>query len=204
LFGEARLPTLCQYDPLHRYFELDGDQLLFSGDGSVPLLRYRILDRGGIVPFDAMLAFLRDHGFEPLREGLGRSARVRQQPFVFVFGRSGFALSFYGANIYPENVTVGLEQPEVSAEVTGKFVMQLAHSAEQDVELEVVVELAPGTEARDGLAVTLSRSIRTQLELQNSEFLNYAPAERRTPRVRLLPFAHPEYFPPGVKHRSTR
>jgi phenylacetate-CoA ligase len=204
LFGEARLPTLCQYDPLHRYFELDGDQLLFSGDGSVPLLRYRILDRGGIVPFDVMVAFLRDHGFDPLREGLGQSVHAREQPFVFVFGRSGFALSFYGANIYPENVTVGLEQSEVSAEVTGKFVMQLAHSTEQDVELEVVVELAPRAEARDALAATVAHSIRAQLELQNSEFLNYAPAERRTPRVRLLPFADPEYFPPGVKHRSTR
>ncbi|HWA74650.1 MAG TPA: phenylacetate--CoA ligase family protein [Polyangiaceae bacterium] len=204
LFGEARLPTLCQYDPLHRYFELDGDQLLFSGDGSVPLLRYRILDRGGVLPFDAMLAFLRDHGFDPLDPALDPRVRAREQPFVFVFGRSGFALSFYGANIYPENVTVGLEQPEVSAEVTGKFVMQLAHSREQDVELEVVVELAPRAVGSDALAAALSRAIRSQLELQNSEFLNYAPAERRTPRVRLLPFADPEYFPLGVKHRSTR
>jgi phenylacetate-CoA ligase len=119
LFGEARLPTLCQYDPLHRYFEQDGDQLLFSGDGSVPLLRYRILDRGGVIPFSRMLAFVRDHGFEP---GPEATAKPRELPFVFVFGRSGFALSFYGANVYPENVALGLEQPEVSAHVTGKFV----------------------------------------------------------------------------------
>jgi phenylacetate-CoA ligase len=32
LFGEARLPTLCQYDPLHRYFEADHGGLVFTGD----------------------------------------------------------------------------------------------------------------------------------------------------------------------------
>jgi phenylacetate-CoA ligase len=38
----------------------------------------------------------------------------------------------------------------------------------------------------------------------NSEFAHFVPAERRTPRVRLRPYADPEYFPPGVKHRYTR
>ncbi|HYJ09712.1 MAG TPA: phenylacetate--CoA ligase family protein, partial [Polyangiaceae bacterium] len=201
LFGESRLPTLCQYDPLHRYFEQDGEQLLFSGDGAVPLIRYRILDRGGVIPFRQLLAFTRDHGWDPtLEPGLV----ARDLPFVFVFGRSGFALSFYGANVYPENIALGLEQPEVAAYVTGKFVMQLAHTREQDVELEVVVELGPEREASDDLARVVARSLRAQLEQQNSEFLNYAPPERRTPRVRLLPFADRDYFPLGVKHRSTR
>ena len=31
-------------------------------------------------------------------------------PFVYVFGRADFTLSYYGANIYPENIAVGLEQ----------------------------------------------------------------------------------------------
>ncbi len=52
LFGEARLPTLCQYDPTHRFFEPAGDELLFSGDGGAPLVRYKILDRGGVIPYD--------------------------------------------------------------------------------------------------------------------------------------------------------
>jgi phenylacetate-CoA ligase len=47
-------------------------------------------------------------------------------------------------------------------------------------------------------------SIQRELERLNSEFKNYAPAERRTPRVRLLPHADPSYFPVGVKHRYTR
>ena len=53
LFAEPRLPTLCQYDPCHRYFETDASELLFTGDGGIPLVRYRILDRGGLIPYDS-------------------------------------------------------------------------------------------------------------------------------------------------------
>jgi phenylacetate-CoA ligase len=205
LFGEARLPTLCQYDPLHRYFEVDGGELLFTGDGGVPLVRYGILDRGGLVPYRRMLELLADHGLHPL-DGLSPAARarVREQPFVFVFGRGSLAASFYGANVYPENVSVGLEQPGIAGHVTGKFVMQVVHDADLNAELEIAVELAPGASEGEELADRAARSIRHHLERLNGEFARYAPPERRTPRVRLLPNGDPRYFPPGVKHRYTR
>lgn len=202
LFGESRLPTLCQYDPYHRYFEAYGDELVFSGDGTLPLMRYRILDRGSVVPYSRMIDFLRDHGFSAVPSGAEATAKL---PFVSVFGRSGFALSFYGANVYPENVSVGLEQPEIAGAVTGKFVMELRETtSERDGELSVTVELAAGVEASAELAERVARSVRTELERLNSEFANYAPPERRTPRITLLPLGDTAYFPPNVKHRYTR
>jgi len=71
LFGEPRLPTLCQYDPCHRFFEVDQGELLFTGDGGAPLVRYRILDRGGVVGYGDMLAFCRDHGADPVGQWRG-------------------------------------------------------------------------------------------------------------------------------------
>jgi phenylacetate-CoA ligase len=201
LFGEARLPTLCQYDPLHRYFEVESGDLLFSGDGGIPLLRYRILDRGGLHGFDQLHQALPGRPLEVLE---ARGVVVRRQPFVHVFGRSNFALSFYGANVYPENVAVGVEQPELMAAVSGKFVMQIAHDADQNPLLDVAVELLPRQAPSEALAGAVAASIRRELERLNSEFANYAPADRRTPRVRLLQHADPGYFPLGVKHRYTR
>ena len=32
---------------------------------------------------------------------------------VYLFGRADFTVSYFGANIYPENVSVGLEQPSL-------------------------------------------------------------------------------------------
>jgi phenylacetate-CoA ligase len=203
LFGQSRLPTLCQYDPNHRYFETDGDELLFTGDGGAPLVRYRILDRGGLVPHETMLSFLRSRGFDP-EAGLERGHEARRLPFVFVFGRGGFALSFYGANVYPENVSPGLERHELAAHVTGKFVMEVTTTKDEDNELSLVVELAAKATPTDALASEVARSVRAELERTNSEFLAYVPSERRTPKVRLLPLGHAEYFPIGVKHRYSR
>ncbi|HEX2873980.1 MAG TPA: phenylacetate--CoA ligase family protein [Polyangiaceae bacterium] len=204
LFGEARLPTLCQFDPVHRYFEaVDGD-LLFSADGAVPLLRYKILDRGGVHAFDELTARLGEQGHHVAAELQGRGVNVRNLPFVHVFGRSSFALSFYGANVYPENVAVGIEQRALLAALSGKFVMQIAHDADQNPSLDIAVELLPGRAASEALTADVAASIQRELERLNSEFLNYAPADRRRPRVRLLPHADPDYFPLGVKHRYTR
>jgi phenylacetate-CoA ligase len=205
LFGEARLPTLCQYDPLHRYFEVENDELLFTGDGGAPLVRYKILDRGGRVAYHDLVRFMADCGDDPIGDlrAEGR-APVRELPFVFVFGRSSFALSFYGANIYPESVAIGLERPEIARHVTGKFVMEIAREPDENTRLHIVVELAAGVAPGDELARAVASSIRAELERLNSEFLHYAPPERRTPAIELYPLAHIDYFPPGVKHRYTR
>jgi phenylacetate-CoA ligase len=204
LFGETRLPTLCQYDPMHRYFEVEDGELVFTGDGGAPLVRYKILDRGGVIGFRELMAFMADHGADPARDARAEGDIVRELPFVYVFGRSSFALSFYGANVYPENVMTALERAEVAGHVTGKFVMQVARDSDEDPSLDIVVELAAGEGASDGLAIDLARAIRTEIERVNSEFLHYAPPGRRTPIVTLLPLAHPDYFPVGVKHRYTR
>jgi phenylacetate-CoA ligase len=210
LFGEARLPTLCQYEPFHRYFECEADRggplgargdLVFSGDGGVPLVRYKILDAGGVVPYAKMREFLAGSGLEQAAAGVGP---LRELPFVYVFGRSSFALSFYGANLYPENVAIALERPALARFVTGKFVMQIAESAARDPELRIFVELAANTAASAELERDLGTAIRAELERVNSEFLAYAPESRRTPNVTLLPLGHPDYFPAGVKHRYTR
>jgi phenylacetate-CoA ligase len=200
LFGESRLPTLCQYDPLHRYFEQEEDgSLLFSAGGSVPLIRYKILDRGGIIGYQRLLGFLGERGFSG-----AALPRVRELPFVYVFGRSSFAVSFYGANVYPENVAPALEQRAFAAHVTGKFVMQVVRDADQNAVLEIALELARGELGSEALAGALVESIRAELERLNSEFASYVPAERRSPKLLLLPEGHAAYFPAGVKHRYTR
>lgn len=205
LLGEARLPTLVQYDPCSRYFEVHERTLLFSGDNGVPLVRYHISDQGGIVGYEDMLAFCRAGGFDPIAEVARHGERgVHALPFVYVFGRSHFAVSLHGANIFPEMVAIGLEQPEVSAQVTGKFVMEVVADTDQGRELRVTVELAEGVREPPGLREGVAEAIRGSLLRLSSEFAAYVPPERQLPRVTLLPTRHPEYFPVGVKHRYSR
>ncbi len=117
-------PRLPSTTPTPASSRLVDGTLLFSGDNGVPLVRYDIARYGRDPPYDAMLASSGRLGFDPAAAlGPGRRA-IRALPFVLVFGRSDFTVSYYGANVYPENVTVGLEQPPVQAWVTGKFVME--------------------------------------------------------------------------------
>ena len=205
LFGESRLPTLVQYDPASRFFELHDNTLVVSGENSVPLLRYHIADKGGLVSFEDMWAFLNNHGVHSLAElGLDNSSQTRSLPFVFVFGRADFTVSYYGANIYPENVTVGLEQPEFTSWISGKFVLETRETDNSDKYLHIAVELLPAIQATIKLSEKIAESVKTQLLRLNSEFANYTPAERQLPQITLYSFADSDYFPVGVKHRYTR
>lgn len=206
LFGQSRLPTLAQYDPRTRLFEVQDGTVLFTGDGGIPLVRYHIADTGGLTSFEEMLGLLADRGFDPLAELAGDhpAGRIRELPFVYVFGRSQFVVSYFGANIYPENVTVGLEQPGIAAWVTGKFVMESTEDADRDRYLAIAVELAPGVTGTAEIAQRVAQSITYQLRRLNSEFAHYIPPDRQLPLVSLRPAGDPEYFPPGVKHRYSR
>ncbi|NEP09758.1 MAG: phenylacetate--CoA ligase family protein [Symploca sp. SIO2C1] len=214
LFGESRLPTLVQYDPLSRFFEVDDGTLLFSGDNGIPLVRYHISDNGGLISYEEMLKFLAEWNFDPVAElqRLGVNYKkddsslprgIHPLPFVYVFGRSHFTVSYFGANIYPENVTVGLEQPEIREWVTGKFVLQVKEDTDKNRFLSVVVELAPTVEGDEHKRNAIASSILSQLLRLNSEFANYVPAEYQLPKVELAATGDQEYFPIGVKHRYT-
>jgi phenylacetate-CoA ligase len=207
IFGQARLPTLVQYDPFERYFEEHEGTLAFSGECGVPLVRYHISDEGGVVPYAAMLERLRSFGFDAeaaARKGGGRG--IRPLPFAYVFGRSHFAVSYYGANVFPDTVAVGLEQPSTRAFVTGKFVLEVREGAGHDAELRLAVELSPRGEAEPAgaLADAVADAVLAAILRQSSEFANYVPPERQRPQITLWPQNHPEYFPSGVKHRYSR
>ncbi len=205
LFGESRLPTRVQYDPISRFFETKDGTLLFSGDNGIPLIRYHISDRGGIISYGAMLQFLKDWGFDPLAALHSHRTRgIYPFPFAYVFGRSHFTVSYFGANIYPENVTVGLEQPVIQEWVTGKFVMEVKEDADKNRFLSSVVELAPTVETSVEKQLAIASSIHAQLLRLNSEFANYVPPEYQLPQITLAAMGEPEYFPIGVKHRYTR
>jgi phenylacetate-CoA ligase len=209
LFGESRLPTLAQYDPAHRYFEVQDGRLIFTGDNGVPLVRYDILDSGGVIGYQQILDFLSMQGWNAESELSDLAAQTgstvaREMPFVYVFGRSDFTVSYFGANVYPENVTVGLEAPEIAEFVTGKFVLQVAEGQDLNLTLSLTVEMAAGMTASEERAARIEESVIGALTRINSEFAHYVSVEFQRLTVRLAPAGDPEWFPTGVKHRYTR
>ncbi len=82
--------------------------------------------------------------------------------------------------------------------------LEVKEGDDRNPHLFVAVESAPGAEANDARVDALADAIVQVLRRLNSEFANYVPPERQRPRVTLWPAGHPEYFPPGVKHRYAR
>jgi phenylacetate-CoA ligase len=197
VFGESRLPTLVQYDPTSRWFEVHDGTLVVSGDGGVPLLRYHIADRGGVITYDEMMA-IAGHAVESGGRGHW------PLPFAYLFGRADFTVSFFGANVYPENISVGLEQPEVRDWVSGKFVLEVIETEDRNEALGITVELLPGIADDARRREAIAAAVLKELRRLNSEFAHYVPAEHQPPRITLKPNGDPEWFPIGVKHRYTR
>lgn len=206
IFGQSRLPTLCQYDPFSRYFEVHEGTLLFTGDSGIPLIRYHIADNGGVYSFDEMISILNKEGYDVLSEIKNEypGLKVRNLPFVYVFGRSMFTLSYFGANIYPENISIGLEAEAINKFVTGKYVMQILEDENRNLHFKITVELALGIEPYEDLRMAIGNSILESILRINSEYKNYVPKEYRMPVIELRKTGDAEYFPVGVKHRYVR
>ena len=198
VFGESRLPALMQYDPNSRYFETHNDTLVVSGDNGVPLLRYHIADKGGLFKYQELLDIVASHG------GKLDSENSRHLPFVYLFGRADFTVSYYGANIYPENISVALERSPISKWVSGKFVLESKEDTALDRSLTLAVELLPQIEPEHADIKQIEESVINELLRLNSEFKAYVPLAQQKIDVTLWPHGHPDYFPAGVKHRYTR
>ncbi|KAI8914474.1 hypothetical protein EDD86DRAFT_199412 [Gorgonomyces haynaldii] len=195
LFQLERLPSLMQYDPLSRYFEVHPDQTLVFTTmplgqecPKAPLVRYCIGDRGSILSVQDLLKKLKEHGFE--------SKHFVNLPFVWVFGRAHWTISLFGANVYVENIMVGLEQPQVHDLVTGKFVLDKTEDR-----LLIRVECSQNTPQTLETSQMVAQSILEQLLRLNSEFANYVPASQQLPQVVLYPYGDSQYFRQGVKHQ---
>ena len=205
VFGESRLPTLVQYDPLSRYFEVHNGTLVVSGDNGVPLVRYHIADKGGIFSYAEMTRIVADASGDQGREILRNDERgVWDLPFAYLFGRADFTVSYFGANVYPENISVGLEQAAVRDWVSGKFVLQVVETTDRNEALSLVVELLPEIGADKAKSDAIAEAVVIQLRRLNSEFSNYVPAEYQRLLITLKSHGDPEWFPVGVKHRYTR
>ncbi|KAJ3216154.1 hypothetical protein HDU67_009881 [Dinochytrium kinnereticum] len=211
LFGKDRLPSLLQYDPKNRFMELyeDDKTLAFT---TLPMqidndrdseIRYRIGDAGGLISFAEMVQFIETESngeFSPFNN-LSQTRGARKLPFVYVFGRAFWTVSLYGANVYVDQVMVGLESDPVNAFVTGKFVLSVGTDEQDDSRLNIVIELAPAVSPSDELRAMISQSISGTLQRLNSEYSHYLPKEKQSPLIDLKLFGDVVYFPKGVKHK---
>ncbi len=200
LFKDENLPSLCQYDPSAFYIEEVNKELIFSCAPGIPLIRYNIRDRGGVLPFAKAISVLNAHGYDPialLKEKGYSQKDIWQLPFFYVFGRSDGTIPVCGGKIYVENIKMALENSELAETNTGKFNMKIDFDQKQNQKLIINIELSNGIVPNEQSNTLYQNVIVDTLRKVNSEYniLYQTNKEGVTPIINLFSFNDKKNFP---------
>lgn len=206
IFSEIeRTPTLAQYNPFFITFEAPGGDILLTGDNTIPLVRYAIGDRGGVLRYPDIVDALASEGINFKKEArrAGILKAVTELPFVYVYERSDLSTKLYGAIIFPEPIKEALQTRRLSPLVTGKFTMATRFDWDQNQFLEVNIEMKPGVRASARLKQLSTKAIVDRLIARSGEYHNNynAVPHKVTPRVKLWPYGYKKYFVSGGKQK---
>jgi len=206
LFGNiSRVPTLAQYIPHFINFECVDGELFLTGDGPIPLIKYKSGDNGGILTYQRLEEVLSNNGIDIEKESkkLGIFKYIYKLPLVFVYERKNLTTTVYGVLIYPEFIKAALLDEQLSQFLTGKFTMIQKSNKEQDQYLEVNLELKKDIDfEKQYEEIALKRILEILIE-KSSEFreLYKSLGEKVYPKIVFWPYEHHEYFTTGMKQK---
>ena len=206
IFPEVKkIPTLVQYNPSFINFEEINGELFVTGESAIPLVRYALGDRGGVISFKEMERHLFKAGidveFAFKKASIGDS--IIELPFVYVYERSDFSASLYGITIHPGMIRDIIIAKPLSQWLTGKFTLATEHGGKQEQYLAVHLELLPGTKVNSRIVEAVNEKITSALKKNSAEFheLSQHIQDRPVVKINLWPAEHPEFFTAGIKQK---
>lgn len=207
IFPKAnKIPTLAQYYPEIIHFEEVNGEVIASGYGSsIPLLRYRFPDMGGVIKFDEMISKLKVAGIDILSEAKkhGIENTILHLPFVYVYDRTDHAIILRGANIFAEEIKNALHNDKLHSLITGKFTMIKCEDKKMNNYFEIHVELRKKNQANKKISKMIQEIVVNYLLKINSEFQDQYKSVPKimTPKIILWPYQHEKHFKPGGKQK---
>lgn len=187
---DGLVPSIFQYNPIFRFIENMGAELVFTSASGIPLIRFNLHDNGRVIPLREVRLYA------PIG-----SAPLWNLPLVSLSGRSDQTIIFYAANIYPEHIHAALNHPWFLKTITGKFTMRKGYRKNMDEYLEIHIEL------RDKRGEKLKRNLHDKiirtLQAVNMEYRDALSrfGKKAEPRVILHPYQDANFFKPGIKPR---
>jgi phenylacetate-CoA ligase len=199
LFGETtKQPTLTQYLPEMFYFEEAEGGVVCSSYSGLPLVRYDLKDNGGVITLAEVRSVYKQLGRDlpaSLRQE-GIADTLWNQPFVYLYERRDFSVTFSGAQIYPEEIRRALHSRKLENLVTGRFTMMSGYDKKAQNYLEINVEMKRGIEAGKELTKLVLDEVVARLLAENSEYkVLYGEGKTKLhPKIVLWEHGHERYF----------
>ncbi|MBI5357283.1 phenylacetate--CoA ligase family protein [Candidatus Saccharibacteria bacterium] len=199
IFGGRHNTALFQYDPMTRHFTTgEQGQLLIHVKNGLPLFNYDTKDSGGIVQFSEGISQFYDNSSQ--KTGL---KKFEKYPFVYLLGRSDYAVTFYGLNIYPEHIRAAIDEL-TDKDITGRFVLEKRENKDAQPELIVNFELAENRKAASLVNKKrfIAEHIFQTLPKYNSEYAKLVRSinKRAMPKIKFKKFGEIGYKA-GKKHK---
>ena len=207
-FKTNYVPSLNQYYPFFKYIQIeDGEVILSTYNCEIPLPRYNIHDRGGVITYEQMMKTVSSFGYSEKDVEKVTGQPIWRLPYVYLYGRSDFSVTLYGLNIYTENIRTALETKELIDITSGKFVMETKNRDEdQSQYLLIHIELRDGTKPSMELNKKFKKTVVNTLRKINSEYnhLYQSIKSKADPEINLCYPGDERYFAPTTKHRWVR
>ncbi len=206
LFPEKhRQPTFAQYNPELFYFESENNNLLCSAFSGIPLVRYDLKDYGGVITKAEAQHILEGSGYnvKSLLEENHITDTVWNLPFVYVYERNDFSVSYYAFLIYPDMIRRAFQADEFTKAITGKFTMLVDYSDDGRQQLNIHSELKYGVKSDPLLVEQLIEKVHSQLLEDSSEYRETVSTVGGVvkPIITLWPYEDTQYFRAGTKQK---
>jgi len=204
IFGEGpKVPTVTQYIPELFYFEEIENVLHCTAEGGIPLVRYDLKDVGNVISKEEMEKRFKDQKHDLIKEAkaAGLKHTIWNLPFVQVFERTDFSVSFFAFQVYPETIRRALQHRELASKVSGKFTMDIEYDAAQNQHLVIHIETRDKTARTKAFATKIQKHVKERLLKESSEYRETYKEKgaRINPIIKLYDYQDPEYFIPGRK-----
>ncbi len=202
---DYKQPTLTQYIPELFYFEEEENNLICSAYSGIPLVRYDLKDYGGVVSKKELEKKFKDNEVDlrKLSDESGITDTVWNLPFVYVYERNDFSVSYYAFIVYPDTVRRALLNYGLEHKITGKFTMLIDYNKEGRQQLLIHVELNHKVVSSKKLEKKVAKAVHDRLVHENSEYREtYSrKGDIVKPIVELQVYESQEYFKPGTKQK---
>lgn len=202
---ETRQATLTQFNPELFLFEEVDKNLLCTAFSGLPLVRYDLKDYGGVISRQDAHAKLLEYGFDI--PALARANNIDDTlwnlPFVYVYERNDFSVSYYAFLIYPDTVRRALQSGELSKVLTGKFTMLVNYDDTGRQQLNIHIEMNHGKVESAPIKRQIQSHLHECLLRESSEYRETAKVvgDVVKPIIYLWPYEDLTYFRPGTKQK---
>jgi phenylacetate-CoA ligase len=199
LFGSDLTPTLVEYNPALRYFEVIEGRLHLTAWAGVPLIRYDLKDYGGILSTEKRRKILRDFGIDISKHF--KKSELTDYPMVYVEGRVDLSASIYGVLIFPEYIKKVVENEW--DRLSGRLTIQTRSEEADNNTLLIHLELKEGKKKNLNFVKKLENSIKNELKKSSREYasLESAVGAKVWPKVILHSKNESDYFSKGIKQK---